>query len=92
MTKKMIPLLVTLGLLTVWTAPTTLAVSPDYAQDVSRFSDPSPRIREQSAEFLSRIGGEEAVTALTQALQRETDADVRQRMAKLLGKALEKRE
>jgi HEAT repeat protein len=55
-------------------------------------SDPSPRIREQSAEFLSRIGSEEAVTALTQALQRETDAEVRQRMAKLLGKAREKRE
>jgi len=43
MMKKMIPLLVTLGLLTVWTAPTALAVSPDYAQDVSQFSDPSPR-------------------------------------------------
>ncbi len=55
------------------------------------FEDHQPRIREHAAEILSRIGNEPAILTLTEALQREQDAGVKNHITKLLSKALERR-
>jgi HEAT repeat protein len=53
--------------------------------------DDQPRIREHAAEILAKIANNNALAALTRALEQEADADVRERVAEHLSRARERR-